>query len=206
MKSLIKASAFAGLLLTLPVVSEAASTPSIGVVQLKECAEASKLGKREQENFEKFKNKFQQELVKKQGELKDVQAKLEDSDYLDSLSPEAERDLKLKIRRLAQEFTQLQQYFYQSLQQAFMQSQQTITVGVAESARSVAEREGLDVVLNADSCFYLAEKYDVTANVIENMDEVYAARELEDPTLSEAPEVTIPDFSSMPLPDLTSEE
>ena len=45
-------------------------------------------------------------------------AKFEDTEYLDSLSPKAEEDLKIKHQTLQEDLGRYQQQFYQVLQHA----------------------------------------------------------------------------------------
>jgi outer membrane protein len=185
------------LLASLPLFAADGETlpgsPKVGIVRFKDCAETSQVGKAEQQNFDKFKNNFQTTLGEKQAELQKMQGQIEDPDYLDSLSPEAERELRQNMRRLAGEFQQMQQYFMQSAQQANYHSLQTISGSVADSAEVIAERLGLDLVINAESCFYLSPKYDVTEQIIVDMDKQYAAKPKTTSATSETSELQMPE-------------
>ena len=85
-------------------------------VDFKECVEGSKLGKQEQSTFENLKKQMEKALEEQEKTLTDLATKLNDTDYLDSLTPEAETELKRKFRALNQEMNQVQSQYYQTLQ------------------------------------------------------------------------------------------
>jgi len=76
-----------------------------GVVNFSTIVEDSKLGQDKQKDFKKFSDELQDRLKKMHTEYTDLEKKLEDTDYLDTLSPEAEKDLQTTyemIQRTAQ--------------------------------------------------------------------------------------------------------
>nr|NGX64062.1 hypothetical protein [Candidatus Anoxychlamydiales bacterium] len=68
----------------------------IGVVNFMDCITQSKYGKNEQEQLENIKNQWSALIEETEKELTELNAKFEDNDYLDGLSPEAEEELKMK--------------------------------------------------------------------------------------------------------------
>lgn len=142
----------------------------IGVINFKDCVERSKLGQQEQNSFEALKKQAELKLQEKEKNLRELAAKLEDSDYLDSLTPEAEADLKHKFRFLNQELAQHQQSLYQTLSQANFKIVQKLTEAVNEAASDVAGKNKLSLVINEDACFFYDKSLDVTDMIVEVLD------------------------------------
>ena len=142
----------------------------IGVVNFKQCIERSKLGKQEQANFENLKKQMESVLGEKDKTLNDMASKLNDPDYLDSLSPEAETDLKRKFRSLSQELTGQQQEYMQVLQQTNLKVIQGMNELVAKTASSIAKAEGYDLILNEEGVFSSSPELDITNKVVASLD------------------------------------
>lgn len=169
-----------GLLCALCYVSTASAQQAstgkslkVGLVNFKSCVEQSKVGKTEQANFEALKKQMESVLAEKEKSLNEMATKFNDADYLDSLSPEAETELKRKFRNLNQEISQQQQQYLQTLQQTNLKVIQNLTEMVTKAAATVAKNEKLDIVLNEEACFYCAPDLDVTQKVITILDEEY---------------------------------
>lgn len=145
----------------------------IRVVKFKTCVEQSKLGKQEQASFEALKKQMESVLMEKEKVLNEMATKLEDTDYLDSLSPDAETELKRKFRGLSQEYGQLQNQYLQTLNQTNMKVLQNLNEKVAEASDVVAKQYNYDLVLNDESCFASAPSYDISSQVISVMDQKF---------------------------------
>lgn len=143
------------------------------VVNFKTCIEESKLGKQEQANFDGLKKQLDGLLEQKDKELQDVAAKLNDLDYLDSLSSEAENELKHKFRTLSQEISQHQNFYMQTLNQTNMRVMQKLNDAIQEAAQKVAQRQGFDLVLNEEMSFFHDKQLDISKEVIALMDEAF---------------------------------
>lgn len=157
--------------------SQTASAPAaplkvlrIGVVNFKNCVENAKVGKQEQANFEGLKKQMESVLAEKEKTLNDLSAKMNDGDYLDTLSAEAETDMKRKFRALAQEITQQQQEYMQVLQQTNFKVLQKLNDLVVKAAATVSKTEKLDIVLNEEGTFYYASDLDISPKVIAILD------------------------------------
>jgi len=127
----------------------------IAIVNFKTCVEKSKAGMKEQASFEAMKKQFEVILLDKEKALSEVASKFNDIDYLDSLSPEAEADLKRQYRTLNQEFTQQQNQFYQTLSQTNVAVIQKLTEAVSKAATDIAKKEKYDLILSEESAFFL---------------------------------------------------
>jgi len=145
----------------------------IALVSFKTCVEKSKIGQKEQAAFDAMKKQMESILEGKEKSLTEVSAKFNDIDYLDSLSPDAEADLKRQFRTLNQEFNQQQQQFYQTLSQSNMMIIQKLTDAVTKASTAVAKAQNIDVVLNEESSFFAVAAIDISALVINVMDEAF---------------------------------
>ena len=153
-------------------------TLKVGVVNMKTCFEGSKLGKQEQARFEEIKKQLESTIEAKEKELNDMAPKFSD-EYLDTLSPEAEAELKGKYQKLANELSQQQNQYYNMLNQANYQIVQTVTESVSQAAKKVAAAKGLDLTINEDVCLSHNPSFDISKDVIAIMDTDFAAKEKE---------------------------
>lgn len=149
------------------------SQTKIGLVNFKNCVEQSKVGKTEQANFEALKKQMESVLAEKEKSLNEMATKFNDADYLDSLSPEAETELKRKFRNMNQEIQQQQQQYLQTLQQTNLKVIQNLTEMVTKASATVAQKEKFDLVFNEEACFYCSPDLDVTKKVIAILDEEF---------------------------------
>ncbi len=149
---------------------EAPSSLKIRIVNFKTCVEKSKVGVQEQSSFEALKKQMESVLSEKEKTLNDMALKFEDADYLDSLSPETETELKRKFRGLSQEFSQLQNQYMQALQQTNFKVIQKLTDKVSEAAKIAAKQNNIDLILNDDTAFHNNPSLDISSEVIAIMD------------------------------------
>lgn len=145
----------------------------IALVNFKTCVEKSKIGQKEQAAFDAMKKQMETILEQKEKSLTDVASKFNDIDYLDSLSPDAEAELKRQFRTLNQEFNQQQNQFYQTLSQTNMLVIQKLTEAVTKASETVAKANKIDIILNDESCFYTVASIDVSPLVIHILDETF---------------------------------
>lgn len=165
-----------GLLLGASLFTLSASAPEksekkIAIISFRTCLENSKLGKKELAEFEQIKKDLEKEIEKKEKDLNDMAPKFND-EYLDTLTPEAEADLKNKFKGLSQDLSQMQNQYYQMLNQANMQIVQKLSDLVEEAAKAVAQVGGYDMILNKEACFYAKDSYDVSNTVVEEMNKI----------------------------------
>ena len=128
-------------------------------------------------------------LAEKEKTLNDMATKFNDADYLDSLSPEAETDLKRKFRALNQELSQQQNQYLQTLQQTNMKVVQKLQEQVIKAAELIAKNEQMDLILNDEAGFYISPDLDISAKIIGILDQDYDKNppSAKDTTLPKAP-------------------
>jgi outer membrane protein len=158
---------------TLSAAPEDTKVPVIRLINFKNCVEQSKIGKQEQASFEALKKQMEKVLEEKEKVLTDMNTKASDPDYLDSLSPEAETDLKRKFRALSQEIAQLQNQYYQALSQTNVKVLQKLNDIVVKASEKIAQQDKIDFILNEDSVFFYSPKLDITSKVVVLMDESF---------------------------------
>jgi outer membrane protein len=166
------------LIMALPSLE--AAELKVGVVDFKKCVENSKLGKQEQDNFNKMKAQMESVLAEKEKVLTDLAQKLQDTDYLDSISELTETEMKRKFRTLSQEMSQHQQQYYQVLQQAHVKVIQGINEAIAEASKNLATSDKYDLIINDESAFFSSSALDVSDRVITEMDKVFSAKSSEE--------------------------
>jgi outer membrane protein len=172
--SLITSSVAAMLLFAAAPQLEAASVVSgIGTINFRTCVEKSKYGAQEQKNFENLKKQMEEVLEEKEKTLSDLSNKFNDPDYLDSLSAEAEADLKHKFRTLSQELQQHQQQYMQILQQTNFKIIQGISEKVNEASQTVAKQKGLELILNDEGSFYHNPSMDISQDIVKELDKMF---------------------------------
>lgn len=161
------------------------------VVNFKTCIEQSKLGKQEQGTFEALKKQMETSLSEKEKTLNEMATKFEDPDYLDSLSAEAETELKRKFRHLNQEYNQLQSQYMQALQQTNFKVIQKLTDVITKAAETVAKQENIDLILNSEGAFYTSPTLDISPKIITVMDQQFD-KEASDTKASKAATEAVP--------------
>jgi outer membrane protein len=162
-----------------PVTTRASST-RFGIVNTKRCLEESKLGKQEQANFEKMKKQMESVLQEKEVILEEVENKLNDDDYMDSISDEAAAELRNKRRSIRNEGTQLQNQYLHTLQQANGKIIQRLNEAISKASAAVAkesstinDERSFDAILTDEACTYFSPELDVSDQVIAKMNQIF---------------------------------
>lgn len=154
-----------------------AGEAKIGVVSFRRCVEESNQGKAEQASFDKLKNQMTSVLEKTDKELEELAKKLQDSEYLDGLSPEAEQELRARYENLSQEMARYQNQYYTILNQANMKVMQGMAQQVSGAAKTVALTEGLEMIVSEDACFYFNSEFEMTEKVVAEMNRTFVSTE-----------------------------
>jgi outer membrane protein len=146
---------------------------AIGVVNFATCITESKSGQKEQESMENIRKQMSSMIEDTEKELKELSAKFEDTDFLDSLSPKAEEEMRLKYQTLQDDLGRYQNQFYQVLQHAQYQLMQKMSGNISKASEVVAKTAGLEFVINKEACFYIRSDLDVTNAVIAELDKSF---------------------------------
>lgn len=147
----------------------------MGIVNTKKCLETSKLGKQEQANFEKMKNQMESVLQDKERVLEEIEAKLNDDDYMDGISDETANELRNKRRNIRKDGVALQNQYMQTLQQANFKIVQKLTETIAKASAQVAQdpKNNLNVIETDEAVTYYDPSLDVSDLIIVKMDQLF---------------------------------
>ena len=143
---------------------------ALGIVNFTTCITDSKYGQQEQEAFDDVRNKITSIMTDLEGQLTEIANKLQDPEFIDSLSPEAEQEMKSRFQALNEELGRYQNQYYQVMNQANMKLIQLMTSYISQASATVAKAHKLSVILNKEACFFYEPKQDVTAAIIAEMD------------------------------------
>jgi outer membrane protein len=150
-----------------------AADQKVGIVNVENIVTETKLAKQEQSSFETMRKQFASLLEDTEKQLRDINDKLQDKDYLDGLSPEAELEMKNKFAQLNEEMQRYNQQYYQFIQQGQQKMIQIVFGGLGQAAEKIAASKGYTMILNKQACFYSAPTLDVTTDMIKEMDKNY---------------------------------
>lgn len=157
--------------------STTSQTLRVGIVNTKKCLEDSKLGKQEQVNFEKMKQQMESILQEKEKTLEDIESKLNDDDYMDSVSDKIADELKNKKRATRNEGMQLQNQYMQTLQQANMKIIQRLTDAISKASAQVAQDtsnpQPVDIIFTDEACTYYVPRLDITDQIVNKMNAIF---------------------------------
>lgn len=151
-------------------ISAVEASIMVGVVNFSTCITESKYGKNEQTQLESIKSQWSSLIEETEKELKSVAAKMEDQEYVEGLSPEAEEELKVKYKALNEDMAKYQNQLYQVLNQANYFFIQKMASYISKASEQVAQEKNLQYVLNKEACFFNKPELEVTKLVIAKMD------------------------------------
>lgn len=154
----------------LAVASLSAADGGIGVVNFATCLTETEFGKKEQEKMDNLRQQFTTLVQDTEKELREISAKFEDTEFLDSLSPKAEEDLKTRFQALNEDLNRYQSQFYQLMQHANMQMMHTMSSQIARASEKIAKQKKLDYIVNREACFYYRPDLDITTQIASEMD------------------------------------
>lgn len=146
---------------------------SYGIVNFSTCVVESKYGKREQETFETIKSQMVTIIGDIEKQIDDVSSKLQDPEFVDGLSPDAERELHAKHQTLQEERDRYQNQYIQIVQQANMNLFQTMHAHVITASQAIAKQMDLSMVVREDACLFYNPSCDITIEVIKEMDKIF---------------------------------
>lgn len=168
------------LLATLASLQLFGAEPKVGIVNFVNCVTESKLGQQEQSSLEGMHKQFTSLLSDTEKKLKEISGKLQDKDYLDGLSPEAEQELKGEWAQLSEEMNRYNQQYYQFMQQGQNKIIQTVVGGINQAAEKLAATKGYSMIINKEACFFYDTKLDITSEIIEEMNKSFTQPPVEE--------------------------
>lgn len=153
--------------------SFAAEEIPYGIVNFGSCVLESKYGKQEQESFEKIRGQMTSMMSDIKKQLEEIETKFHDPEFVDSLSPEAEQEMKGKFQTLSEELNRYQNQYVQVMQQANMELMQTMNTHVSKASEAIAKQKKLPMVVREEACFFYNPSFDITKSIIDEMNKSY---------------------------------
>jgi len=141
--------------------------------------EKSKFASAKREEIEGFGKELQVKLETLHKEYKEVEEKLKNTEYVDSITPEAEKALENEKAAKAQKLGMAQSEFSQMMQQKQMEFYQALQENIGEAAQQIAAEKSFDNIASKDLFFFFDQKLDVTDEVVAKMDELYEQKQAE---------------------------
>ncbi len=154
-----------------------AAEQKVGIVNFGSCIIESKLGKQEQNALETMRKQFVSLVEDTDKQMREISDKLNDQDYLDGLSKEAEESMKAKMAQLSEDMNRYQQQYYQVMNQGQTKIIQNVVAGINHASEQLAAAKGYDVILNKEACFFSASALDITNEVVKEMDKNFEIEE-----------------------------
>ena len=156
----------------------------IAVLNTRKCLEESKMSKQERLTLDKMKNQMESVLKDKEKAIHAIENKLRDEDYMDSISEEAERELKHKKKLLIEEGVELNRQFSDNLEMTNMKIMQAIIEAIGKASKEVVQEmananQAIDAILTSEACTYYNPSLDITDRVLEKMDLMFEAEQKE---------------------------
>ncbi|MFI5343736.1 MAG: OmpH family outer membrane protein [Chlamydiales bacterium] len=169
---------------TPPTSAQGSQYAKIAVLNTRKCLEESKMSKQERLTLEKMKNQMESVLKDKEKAIHTIENKLRDEDYMDSISEEAERELKHKKKVLIEEGVELNRQFSDNLEMTNMKIMQAIIEAVGKASKEVVQEmansnQPIDLILTSEACTYFNPSLDITDRVLEKMDTAFEAEQKE---------------------------
>lgn len=144
-----------------------------GIVNFENCVTESKYGKQEQDSFEKVREQMTTLMTDIEKQLNEIATKFQDPEFVDSLSPEAEQEMKARFQSLSEELNRYQNQYMQVMQQANMKIMQTMNNHISKASETIAKKRKIPMVVREEACFFYTPSFDITTSIIEEMDKAY---------------------------------
>ena len=119
----------------------------------------------------KFKPR-QDQLVKLQKDLQDLQTQAQSG----KLSPQGEQEVQAQAQRKQREGTRLQQDYQDDIDREQNEELQKIGVRMRELVNKLAEAKGLDIVVDAANTVFFKPAMDLTAESVTAYDKAYPVK------------------------------
>lgn len=163
---------------------QGAQYAKIAVLNTRKCLEESKMSKQERLTLEKMKSQMESVLKDKEKAINTIENKLRDEDYMDSISEDAERELKHKRKILIEEGVELNRQFSENLEMTNMKIMQAIIEAIGKASKEVVQEmansnQPVDAILTSEACTYFSPSLDITDRVLEKMDAAFEAEQKE---------------------------
>ena len=150
-----------------------------GVVNFQTCMEKAKIAQDKRRELEGFDKQFRVKIDEIQKRCKEIDDKLNNVEYVDSITAEAEENLKKERQAEMQKLMGTQNEFQQIMQQQQMAFSQSFMISLGDAAKKVAKEKGLSHVIAKEACLYYEDNLDLTEDVISKINALYDKQQRE---------------------------
>lgn len=151
------------------LLAAAASAGTIAYIDSQRVVDESKAGKASLKELEDFKKKNEEELAKRDKEMKDMEDELQKQKM--ALSPDAQNKKEEAIRRKGIDLKRFKEDKEQELKEMYFQHLNKIKDEIIQIVQKIGQEKGYSMIINRDdSIIYADPTHDITNMVIEAYD------------------------------------
>ena len=152
----------------------AADVAKIGVANLQRVLEASNQGKSAQEKIKQQKDKMEQELKQKGGEIEELRKQLERDSMVMSKEKREEKEREVRIK--LNDFKSLQKRYRTELQNLEKKLVNELLKNVSDLVEEIGKKEGYLLIINNTVVMYSPGSIDITDQLIKELNARYAKK------------------------------
>lgn len=152
----------------------AADVAKIGVANLQRVLEASNPGKSAQEEIKQQKDKMEQELKQKGGEIEELRKQLERDSMVMSKEKREEKEREVRIK--LNDFKSLQKRYRTQLQNLEKKLVNALLKDVSTLVEEIGKKEGYLLIINNTGVMYSPGSIDITDRLIKELNARHAKK------------------------------
>jgi outer membrane protein len=152
----------------------AADIAKIGVANLQRVLETSNPGKSAQEEIKQQKDKMEQELKQKGGEIEELRKQLERDSMVMSKEKREEKEREVRIK--LNDFKSLQKRYRTQLQNLEKKLVNELLKNVSNLVEEIGKKEGYLLIINNTGVMYSPGSIDITDRLIKELNAQHAKK------------------------------
>ncbi|MCL6582297.1 MAG: OmpH family outer membrane protein [bacterium] len=154
---------------------KATNTGGVAYIDSQRVVDESKAGRASLKELEDFKKKNEEELAKRDREIKELEDELQKQKM--ALSAEAQNKKEETIRRKGIELKRFKEDKEQELKELYFKHLNKIKEEIIQIVRKIGQEKGYTMIVNKDeSIIYADPNYDITSLVIEEYDKSFISK------------------------------
>ena len=154
--------------------ANAADVAKIGVANLQRVLEASNPGKSAQDEIKQQKDKMEQELTQKGGEIEELRKQLERDSMVMSKEKREEKEREVRIK--LNDFKSLQKRYRTELQKLEKRLVNALLRDVSTLVEEIGKKEGYLLIINNSGVMYSPGSIDITDRLIKELNARHAKK------------------------------
>jgi outer membrane protein len=152
----------------------AADVAKIGVANLQRVLETSNPGKSAQDEIKQQKDKMEQELQQKGGEIEELRKQLERDSMVMSKEKREEKEREVRIK--LNDFKSLQKRYRTELQNLEKKLVNELLKNVSNLVEEIGKKEGYLLIINNTGVMYSPDSIDLTDRLIKELNDRHAKK------------------------------